>query len=56
MPAITSKLYHEIVNEIVRRPFTDPERHRLEKLQRQLAEAQQILAASKTLDVWLKAG
>lgn len=55
LPALTPKLYAALVNEIVATKV-GPERTRLSALQRQLSEALQTMAASKTIDVWAKAG
>lgn len=56
LPVITPKFYQSIVNAMIALPMNSPERARLAVLQRQLAEAQQVLSRAKTLDVWLKAG
>lgn len=56
MPAITQKLYQAVIAEMIKLPFDNPERHRLAVIQRQLADAQQVLFATKTLDAWIKAG
>lgn len=56
LPVITPKFYQSLVNTLIAEPMNSPERKRLSALQRQLAEAQQVLAATKTLDIWQKAG
>lgn len=56
IPAITPKFYQTLVNTLIALPLNSPERIRLHLLQRQLAEAQQVLSASKTLADWQKAG
>lgn len=58
LPAIHSKLYHQIVNTLIALPWKDPERARLEELQRQLADAQQQMSRARggVLEEWLKAG
>lgn len=57
LPAIHSKLYHQIVNTLIALPFKDPERTRLGVLQRQLADAQQVMSRTRgDLEVWIKAG